>query len=174
MFHNRIITMVGLVVFALCVYAVQVSAQSVEEKNTAAVKRFYDEVMGKGDMKAIDALVADNFVDHFTPDPKIPGNKAGLTQVMTAMRTAFPDLQMTIDDIIAKGDKVWVYSTMRGTNKGEFMGMPATGKKVEVKGVDIVRFENGKAAEHWGLNDDYTMMQQLGVIPAPGQEKTKQ
>jgi steroid delta-isomerase-like uncharacterized protein len=170
---NRIISTLGLIVIVLCLCAGSVAAQSVEEKNTAAVKRFYDEVMGKGNLKVIDELVADNFVDHYAPDPKIPANKAGLNQTMAMFRTAFPDLQITVDDIIAKGDKVWAYTTMRGTNKGEFMGMPATGKKIEVKGVDIVRFVNGKAVEHWGLNDDYTMMVQLGVIPPPGQDAAK-
>lgn len=145
-----------------------------EEKNTAAMKRFYEEVMNKGNMKAIDELIADNFVEHYLPDPSFPANKAGVAQMMGMFRTAFPDLQVTIEDIIAKGDKVWVYSTMRGTNKGEFMGMPATGKKIEVKGVDIVRFVNGKAVEHWGLNDDLKMMQQLGLMPMPGQEAPKQ
>jgi predicted ester cyclase len=104
------------------------------------------------------------------PDPKVPANKAGLTQTMAMFRTAFQDLQVTVEDIIATGDKVWVYTTMRGTNTGEFMGKKATGKKIEVKGVDIVRFVNGKAVEHWGVSDDLTMMHQLGVIPMPGQE----
>ncbi|NUO84193.1 ester cyclase, partial [candidate division KSB1 bacterium] len=83
------------------------------------------------------------------------------------------DLQVTVEDIIAKGDKVWAYTTMRGTNKGEFMGMPAKGKMIDVKGVDIVRFANGKAVEHWGVSDDLTMMQQLDMIPMPGQEMKK-
>ena len=171
---SRIVSKIGLLGLTLCVFAGSLAAQSEEEKNTAAVKRFYGEVMNKGNLKAIDELVADNFVDHYVPDPKMPGNKAGLNQMMTMMRTAFPDLQTTIDDMIAKGDKVWVYSTMRGTNKGEFMGMPATGKKIDVKGVDIVRFVDGKAVEHWGLNDDYTMMQQLGVISMPEQEEQEE
>jgi steroid delta-isomerase-like uncharacterized protein len=153
--------------------AASVAAQSDEEKNTAAVKRFYDEVMNKGNMKAVDELIADNYIEHYVPDPKLPANKAGLAQMMSMFRTAFPDLQVTVEDIIAKGDKVWAYTTMRGTNKGEFMGMPATGKKIDVKGVDIVRFANGKAVEHRGVSDDLTMMQQLGVIPMPGQAEMK-
>lgn len=145
-----------------------------EEKNIAAIKRFYDEVMGKGNMKAIDELVAEDFVEHYLPDPSMPANRAGVHQTMAMFRTAFPDLQVTLEDLVAKGDKVWTYTTMRGTHKGELMGMPATGKKIEVKGFDIVRFVNGKAVEHWGLSDDYTMMMQLGVIPPLGQEETKQ
>lgn len=164
---SKIISAFGLIIIVLCMWTANGAAQSDEEKNTAAIKRFYDEVMGKGNMKVIDELVADNFVEHYVPDPQMPANKAGVAQMMSMFRTGFPDLQVTIEDIIAKGEKVWVYTTMRGTNKGEFMGMPATGKKIEVKGLDIVRFVNGKAVEHWGLNDDYTMLQQLGVIPAP-------
>ncbi|MGH7449900.1 MAG: ester cyclase [bacterium] len=171
--HRRSIAAFCAVV-ALCAISLGFTPAGDEEKNTAAVKRFYDEVMNKGNMKVIDELVADSFVEHYTPNPKTPANKAGLTQTMTMFRTAFPDLQVTVEDIIAKGDKVWAYTTMRGTNKGEFMGMPATGKKIEVKGVDIVRFANGKAIEHWGLNDDLTMMQQLGMIPMPGQDAAKQ
>jgi len=160
-------------VAALCAISLGFTAAGDEEKNTAAMRRFYDEVMGKGNMKVIDELVADNFVDHYVPDPKMPANKAGLTQTMGMFRTAFPDLQISVEDIIAKGDKVWAYTIMRGTNKGEFMGMPATGKKIEVKGVDIVRFVNGKAVEHWGLNDDMAMMTQLGMIPMPEQDAMK-
>lgn len=174
MVNSSRVSRFGLFVIALCVCAGSAAAQSMEEKNIAAVKRFYDEVMGKGNLKIIDELVADNFVDQYVPDPNTPANKAGLTQTMTMFRSAFPDLKVTVEDVIAKGDKVWVYTTMRGTNSGEFAGMPATGKKIEVKGFDIVRFANGKAVEHWGLNDDYTMMVQLGVIPPMGQEEQEE
>lgn len=166
MSSRKIISTFGLSIVVLSLWTANVAAQSDDAKNTAAMKRFYDEVMNKGNVKAIDELVDAKFVDHFVT-PGISPDKAGLTQFMTMFRAAFPDLQVTVEDIIAKGDKVWVYSTMRGTQKGEFMGMPASGKKVEVKGFDIVRFVDGKAVEHWGLSDDYTMLQQLGVIPAP-------
>ncbi len=160
-------------VLALGTLALGFTSAGDEEKNTAAMKRFFDEVMNKGNLKAIDELVADEFVEHYQPDPNVPANKAGLKQTMAMFRTAFPDLQITVEDLIAKDDKVWTYTTMRGTNKGEMMGMPATGKKIEVKGVDIVRFVNGKAVEHWAVSDDLAMMQQLGMIPAPGQEMKK-
>ncbi|MCG3117903.1 MAG: hypothetical protein ALAOOOJD_00015 [bacterium] len=163
---SKIISTFGLIIIVLGVWTANVAAQDDEAKNTAAMKRFYAEVMNKGNVKVIDELVDAKFVDHLVT-PGISADKAGLTQFMTMLHAAFPDLQVTFEDIIAKGDKVWVYSTMRGTQKGEFMGMPASGKKIEVKGFDIVRFVNGKAVEHWGLNDDYTMLQQLGVIPAP-------
>jgi predicted ester cyclase len=166
---NKIITALVLCIVFLCASTASFAAGD-EEKNTAATRRFFDEVMSKGNLKVIDELVADNYVEHYVPDPKVPANKAGLTQIMTMFRTGFPDLQVIVEDIIAKGDKVWVYTIMRGTQKGEFMDIKATGKKIEVKGVDIIRFANGKAVEHWGVSDDYAMLQQLGVIPMPGQE----
>lgn len=174
MFSNRVFSSLVVTLLALGIWTSQVTAQSAEEANTAAIKRFYEEVMSKGNMKVIDEVVADNFVEHYAPDPNIPANKAGLQQMMGMFRSAFPDLQVTVKDLIAKGDKVWAYTVMRGTHQGEFMGLAATGKKIEVKGVDIVRFVNGKAVEHWGLNDDYTMMMQLGMLPVPGQEEKKQ
>ena len=89
------------------------------------------------------------------------------------MRTAFPDLKFTVNDMAAKGDKVWVYITISGTQDGPFMDMPASGKKVNVDGFDLVRFANGKAVEHWGLSDDMAMMTQLGAISAHQEEKKK-
>lgn len=83
-----------------------------EEKNTVAMKRFYDEVMNKGNLKTIDEIVADNFVEHYVPDPRVPANKAGLIETVKMLRAGFPDLQITVDDIIAKGDKVWAYYTI--------------------------------------------------------------
>ncbi|MDZ7290352.1 MAG: ester cyclase [candidate division KSB1 bacterium] len=157
-----------LALVILCSSTASIGSAGDEEKNTAAMRRFYDEVMNKGNLKVIDELVDPQFVDHYAT-PGIPADKAGLTQMMTMFRAAFPDMQVTVLDIIAKGDKVWAYTVMRSTHKGEFMGMKATGKTIDVKSIDIVRFVNGKAVEHWGLNDDLTMMQQLGVIPMPEQ-----
>lgn len=143
-----------------------------EEKNTAAARRFYEEVFNKGNLKALDELLDPKYVEHYVV-PGTPANKEGLIQIVTMYRAAFPDLQATIEDVIAKGDKVWIYTITRGTQKGDFMDIKATGKKIEIKGFDIVRFVNGKAVEHWGLSDDLAMMQQLGAIPMPGQEPTK-
>jgi len=135
-----------------------------EEKNTATVKRFYDEVMNKGNPKVIDEVVADNFIDHHGTDPRMSEGKSRWPQGITMIRTGFPDMQVTIEDIIAKGDKVWAYTIMRGTHEGGFMGMRPTGKKIEFKGVDIFRFVNGKAVERWSVNDGLAVMQQLEAM----------
>jgi predicted ester cyclase len=75
--------------------------------------------------------------------------------------------------MIAEGDKVVTRFTMRGTHQGEFMGIAPTGRRVEMTGIDIIRFSDGKMVEHWGNTDDLGMMQQLGVIPEPGQEEVE-
>ena len=89
-----------------------------------------------------------------------------MVQFFEMFRAAFSDLRMEAEDIIESGDKAWARIRITGTNDGEFMGMPATGKSVDLQAVDIVRFnEEGVAAEHWGVTDSMTMMQQLGVVP---------
>ena len=169
--HKKSIAAFGAVI-ALCAISLGFTSANDEEKNTAAARRFYDEVMSKGNLKVIDELIDPKYVDHFVT-PGISADKAGLTQIMSMHRAAFPDLQVTVEDLIAKGDKVWVYTTTRGTQKGDFMNIKATGKKIEVKHFDIIRFVNGKAVEHWCLHEDLAMMQQLGVIPMPGQDAMK-
>jgi predicted ester cyclase len=84
-------------------------------------------------------------------------------------RSAFPDFKATINDIIAEGDKVVIRMTWNGTHRGEFMGIPPTGKRVSFGVFDILRIAGGKFVEHWGQMDSMLMMQQLGVIPAPGE-----
>ncbi len=84
-------------------------------------------------------------------------------------RTAFPDLEWRIDDLIAEGDKVVARTTMSGTQTGEFFGIPATGRRVSMTGVHVFRVQDGKIAEHWGSNDDLSLLRQLGAIRVSGQ-----
>ena len=86
------------------------------------------------------------------------------------MHTAFPDIQMNVEDMIAEADKVVARVSVSGTHQGEFMGIDPTGNRVAITGIDILRIADGKIVEHWGNFDDLGMMQQLGVIPEPGQE----
>jgi steroid delta-isomerase-like uncharacterized protein len=90
-------------------------------------------------------------------------------QFLSMYLTAFPDAQFTIEDLIAEGDKVVTRQTFRGTHQGELMGIPPTGKQVTVSAIVIVRIVNGKAVEGWQNGDTLGMLQQLGVVPAPGQ-----
>jgi len=124
-----------------------------------------EEVLNKGNMQVVDELIAPNFVEHDPFPGQAPGVE-GLKQAMVALRQAFPDLHVTVDEMLSDGDKVVIRSTMKGTHKGTFMNIPATGKQISVEGIDIVRISNGRVVEHWGVTDNLTMMQQLGLVPA--------
>lgn len=110
--------------------------------------------------------MAEDFIEH-EEIPGIPPTKAGVLQYFGALKQAFPDMKLTVEDVIASGDKAVARLRVTGTHKGPFMGMPATGKSVAMKLIDITRFaDDGRAKEHWGVADMLTLMQQLGAIPA--------
>jgi predicted ester cyclase len=133
----------------------------------ATVRRFYTEVFGQGKLDLVDELVTDDFVDH-EGMPGQPSGKAGLTYVVEAFRGGFEDLTVVEHGIAADGDEVWFHGSFRGTHTGEFMGIPATGKTIDSEFIDRLRLTGGKACEHWGVTDNMTFMQQLGVIPEMG------
>lgn len=126
------------------------------------------EIFNEGNVGLIDELYASDFVNRTTP-PGVAPTRDGFKQFARALRTAFPDLHYTIDDSIEAGDKFISRLTASGTMRGDFAGMPATGKRATWTEFHIVRTANGQVVEHWGLTDQLGMMVQLGVIPAPGQ-----
>jgi steroid delta-isomerase-like uncharacterized protein len=131
-------------------------------------KRFNDEVFSQGKLEVIDELVAEDFVEHEEMPPGVEANREGIKQFVTMFRTAFPDMKAKLVATAVDGDELWMHSEFSGTNTGEFMGMPATGKKMAVSGFDRVKVKDGKVVEHWGLVDMMAMMTQLGMIPEPG------
>ena len=131
------------------------------EDNKALVRRQHEEVWNKGNAAAIDEIYASDFVCHFPVGPKWKGPE-GVKKVVARQRTAFPDWEETIEDIIAEGDKVVTRFTSRGTHKGRFMGVPPTGKKVEITEVAVFRIADGKIAEQWGFPDLQGLRRQLG------------
>jgi predicted ester cyclase len=137
------------------------------EANKASMREIL-RIFKSGDLSGIESLIAPNIVDHQASIPGIDAQGVeGFKRLITIMRTAFPNLHVHVEDLIAEGDKVVARAEMHGRNSGPFMDMPATNKDVEIEAIDIVRFENGIAVEHWGLTDDLKMMQQLGLIPSP-------
>ena len=135
------------------------------DQNKAIIRKLY-EAMSTGNVSSVDELMASSAVDH-EGLPGIDANgPAGFKRLVSTFRAAFPDLKISAEDMIADGDKVAVRAVIRGTHKGEFMGVPATGKQFEVSGIDIIRFEGGKAVEHWGVTDTMSLMQQLGAVPS--------
>jgi steroid delta-isomerase-like uncharacterized protein len=139
-------------------------ANGTEEANLALMKKFYTEFVNQGNLDRIDQFCAEDFVEH-EELPGVKPNREGVKQFFKMYRTAFPDLKFEIEQIFAKDDKVVTYINITGTHKAEFMGVPASGKKISIKGIDIVRFKDGKAVEHWGMTDTMKMMSQIGAIP---------
>jgi steroid delta-isomerase-like uncharacterized protein len=121
--------------------------------------------LNAGDMDGFGAMLADDFLEH-EETPGIPPTKDGVLEFFEMYRAAFPDLRMDPEDVLTSGDKVVARVRATGTNTGEFMGMPPSGKNVDVELIDIIRFgDDGLAREHWGVADQMRMLQQLGAIP---------
>jgi steroid delta-isomerase-like uncharacterized protein len=133
-------------------------------KNTA--RRLVEELFNSKNYEVIDELFAPDFVEH-EEIPGIDSGREGVRQASQMFHAAFPDLQVIIQDILADGDKVVAREQWTGTNQGEFMGMPATGKQVAFNVVDIIRFADGKLVEHWAVTDMLALLTQLGAIPEP-------
>jgi steroid delta-isomerase-like uncharacterized protein len=132
--------------------------------NTDVMLRFYDEV-NAGNLGIIDELIHDDLIEH---DPIAPTpDKDGVRQFFAMVKTGFPDMRFEVLHTVAEGDLVMAHGRIEGTHDGDFMGIPATGRRISVPVVDIVRFRDGRAAEHWGVTDTGAMMEQLGVAPAP-------
>ena len=132
------------------------------EENKAIVRRYYEEVFGKGDLPAADEVVAPDLINHSSVPG--PAGLEGLKQRVAALLIAFPDLKFTIEHMIAEGDTVAAHFTARATHKGQFFGIPATGKQVTVMAIGMYRIADGKIVEVWGLRDHIATMQQLGVV----------
>jgi len=132
--------------------------------HTATMARLYEQINAH-DVDGLGDLLADGFVEHEVT-PGLEPTKGGVKQFFTMYIAAFPDLRMEPEDVIASGDKVVARVRCTGTNHGDFMGMPATGKSIDVEAIDIIRFgDDGLAHEHWGVFDAMKMMQQMGAIP---------
>ncbi len=140
------------------------------EENKAVVRRFF-EAFNAGDLDAIAALCAPNVVVHNSGAPD-PLNLEGFMQLAGGFLAAFPTGKHSIEDIAAEGNKVIARVIYRGAHTGDLMGIPPTGKQVAVSAMTIDYIANGKIVETWRLFDQLGMMQQLGVIPAPGQPAT--
>ncbi len=136
------------------------------EENKALVRRFFENYP-KGYESLVDEFIAEDFVDHNPQGPNIAPGREGVKQVTAGRLSAFPDMKVTVDAQVAEGDKVVNRMTITGTQQGEFMGIPATGKSFSMGAVAIFRIEDGRIAERWGHSDAMGMMQQLGAAPPP-------
>jgi len=132
--------------------------------NKDVIRRFIEEVLNQGRFEQLDELVLEDFVE-LDPLPGQSTGREGLQDVIRQMRGAFPDMHWVIEEMIGEADKVCTRFTWTGTQRGPFVGVPATGRRVTVKGVVIDRLHSGKMADSRILMDTLGMMQQLGVAP---------
>ena len=136
------------------------------DENKAIAHRWY-EMLNSHNLTHMDELFAADFVDH--DSAVLNHDLDGTKQFFSMYLDAFSDAQVTLDDLIAEGDRVAARFTVRGTHKGPFMDLPPTGKPFTLTAIDILRIVDGKIVEHWGEADTLGLLQQLGAIPAPGQ-----
>lgn len=143
------------------------NSKSELERNKAISHRFNEEVKNKHNLSAIDELLSPDFVN-YSDIPGFASTREGIKDFFAYFTHAFPDLTCTINDTIAEGNKVVDYFTFEGTHQGEFMGLPASGKRIKYNGMHIFSIEQGQITGHWNVLDLLTMMMQLGVVPMPG------
>jgi steroid delta-isomerase-like uncharacterized protein len=135
------------------------------EGNKNAVRRLFEEVWNKGNLQVTEDLFTPNYVHHDSSTPDVGRGPEGEKKRVTLYRTAFPDLRLTVEDIIAEGETVTARWSGRGTHKGDLNGIAPTGKQFHITGVSIARFTNGKMSEGFVNWDALSLMQQLGVVP---------
>jgi predicted ester cyclase len=132
----------------------------------AKARRVWEEILPTGDAGALAEIIASNGIDHGAR-PDEPAGLEGAIATMHWLRSVFSDQRWVIRQVIAEGDVVVVYARHEARHTGNLMGIPPTGREVAYDYVHIVRFEDGKIVEHWGVRDDMTLMRQLGVLPDP-------
>ena len=141
--------------------------ESTTTYNQQLMRRFYEEIFNQGQEGSIERLVDPRFVDHvpvLLPSQPTRGPEA-LRWFVSQFRGAFPDLQVTVEDLVATGDRVAARVTWSGTHRGAFMGTDPTNRRIRVTGLDLARVFGGRIVEHWGQLDVLTMMDQLGFLP---------
>jgi steroid delta-isomerase-like uncharacterized protein len=133
---------------------------SLQETNKAVVRKFNKEFIEGGILSVYEELVSPNFVDH-SGHEEVPNPKAAYFFITQVFRPAFPDVKVVIHDQFAEGDTVVTRKSYQGTHKGAFLGMPGTGKVINLAVIDIIKLRDGKYVEHWGSADMFGLMQQI-------------
>jgi steroid delta-isomerase-like uncharacterized protein len=133
------------------------------EENKKRVQRVVDEAQSNGNLAVVEEIFADDFVDR-TPFPGISPTREGVKTIFAGLRAGFPDLRVEIDEQIADEQKVVTRKTFRGTHRGEFMGVPASGRPVAFEVIDILTFRGDRIVEHRMIVDRLGLLQQLGAM----------
>ncbi len=135
------------------------------EQNKAVVRQLVEEVINRRNMSVVDEIVSPDFVENEELPPGIPPGREAPIFLFNMLHSAFPDFRATIERMIAEGDMVVVHMTWTGTQEGEFMGIPPSGRRISIGVIDIIRVAGGVLVEHWGIMDSAKLMQQLGAMP---------
>jgi predicted ester cyclase len=130
---------------------------------SSALQKLIEQGFNQGDLKVLDEVLDPDFIEHQALAPGVPRTREAVAALIRTLRTGFPDIHLSIEAIDAVGDRVWARIRATGTNKGPFMGIPPTGRSIAIDVFDLIRMEGGRIAEHWGVPDHLTLMQQLGV-----------
>ena len=137
------------------------------EANQALVYRVVEEVWNRGDLAVVDATFVPDYREH-NPRLGLPPGPEGYKQGVAALRAAFPDLHLAVEDLVAAGDKIAFRYTMRGSHQGPLLCLPPTGKAFAITGMVFARVRDGRVVERAGNQDELGLLQQLGAFPAPG------
>jgi steroid delta-isomerase-like uncharacterized protein len=141
------------------------------EQNKSSVRRLFEEVWNKGHVQVADELFAPTYTHHDSSTPDLGRGPESEKKRVALYRNAFPDIRLTIEDMLAEGETVVARWSCRGTHKGELNGIAPTGKQFNINGISIARFTNGKMFEGYVNWDALSLMQQLGVVPELGKAK---
>jgi steroid delta-isomerase-like uncharacterized protein len=134
------------------------------DTNKAAIRHYIEEAWNKGNVSIIDEVMAPNYARHMTSTTL---DREGQKQRILGFRRGFPDVHITVVELVAEGELVTFRMAMTGTHQGAFMGTPPTGKQVKTIAIDMARFEHGKVVEQWGVTDMLAILQQIGAVPTP-------
>ena len=157
---------IAIVALAACGDDGVSSSEAANDANKSVVSNFIEEFKNSANMDIVDELFSPEFVHHI-PDPRLPPGREGLKLAGQAIVGGFPDVQVTVEDLLADGDKVIERTTAKATHTGEFNGIPPTGKPVVWTEIHIYRLENGKIVELWSEINLLGLLVQLGAIPSP-------
>ena len=137
------------------------------QQDNIKLQQQFGEAVNSGNLSALRDIVALGAVDH-DPAPDQGTGPEGFIKFFTMLRSAFPDLKIAVDHMVADEENVAFAYTVTGTHSGDFLGVPATGRQIKARGMQITRFENGKQVERWGSSDELGILQQIGAAPKPG------
>lgn len=128
------------------------------------IERYFHQLFNQGEVELVSELLHPDYVNGSPGSPDLPRGREGVAIVVKALRAAFPDLKYEIEDMVIGADAVAVRTTLRGTHRGDFFGLPPTGKRVEVSQMTIEHFKDGKIVAHHRVTDELTLQRQLGVV----------